>query len=105
LAANPRRYDIAYSIFGAVWFTKPDLLLPLIHQALIPGGVLAFSQLPANDNPPAPHQQIIQHHLPVARWEALLTDAGFGQVDCQLIPAPSENGTGTVLIRAIAMSS
>lgn len=102
LAANPRRYDIAYSIFGAVWFTSPDLLLPLIHQALTPDGVLAFSQLPANDNPPPPHQQIVQHHLPVTRWEELLTAAGFGQIDSRLIPAPPENEIGTVLIRAIA---
>ena len=102
LAGNPRRYDIAYSIFGAVWFTDPDLLLPLIHQALTPAGILAFSQLPTSDNPPPPQQQIIQYHLPITRWEALLTAAGFEQIHGQLIPAPSEKETGTVLIRAVA---
>ncbi|GGV13941.1 hypothetical protein [Streptomyces spectabilis] len=28
---------------GAVWFTDPDRLLPLIARRLAPGGVLAFA--------------------------------------------------------------
>lgn len=36
-------YDAIYSIFGAVWFTDPEKLLPLIAQRLNPGGVLVFS--------------------------------------------------------------
>ncbi|TDV56435.1 class I SAM-dependent methyltransferase [Actinophytocola oryzae] len=103
LAANPGRYDIAYSIFGAVWFTEPEVLLPLVRQALTPGGILAFSQLPADDTPPPPHQQITRQHLPVSRWRAVLTAAGFGRIDCELIPPPAENETGTVLIRAVAV--
>lgn len=31
LAAKPGEYDIVYSIFGAVWFTDPQLLLPVIR--------------------------------------------------------------------------
>lgn len=102
LATRPGRYDVAYSIFGAVWFTDPDLLLPLIRQALTPGGVLAFSQLPASDDPPPPQRRIVQHHLPVEQWEALLTAAGFDQIHSRLIPAPSADETGTVLVRAVA---
>ena len=101
LAAFPGRYDVAYSIFGAVWFTDPELLLPLIHRALTPGGVLAFSHSPVSGN--APHQWITQHHLSVDRWEALLTAAGFGQIQSQLIPAPSAGKAGTHLIRATAI--
>jgi SAM-dependent methyltransferase len=47
LAGSEDAYDAAYSIFGAVWFTDPARLLPLVRQRLNPGGVLAFSQPPA----------------------------------------------------------
>lgn len=102
LAANPGRYDVAYSIFGAVWFTDPELLLPLIHRALIPGGVLAFSQPPAGDEPSPPQQWITQYHLSLGRWEELLTVAGFDQIHSRLIPAPLADKAGTQLIRALA---
>lgn len=102
LAAHPRRYDVVYSIFGAVWFTDPDVLLPLVRQALTPGGVFAFSHLPCGDDLPPPHGMITRYHLPAARWEALLVAAGFGRIDCRVVPGPSEGETGTVLIRAVA---
>lgn len=37
-------YDGVYSVYGAVWFTDPALLLPAIRERLRPGGVLVFSQ-------------------------------------------------------------
>ena len=102
LAANPGCYDIAYSIFGAVWFTDPEVLLPLIHQALTPGGVLAFSHPPARDQPTTPHHKLTQYHLPVDRWEAMLSAVGFDRIYSRLIPAPSPGEPGTQLFRAIA---
>jgi SAM-dependent methyltransferase len=102
LAANPGRYDVAYSIFGAVWFTDPELLLPLIRRTLTPGGVLAFSQPPADDSPPPAQQWITQYHLPIDQWEAMLTAVGFEQIHSQLIPAPSTDAVGTQLVRAVA---
>jgi SAM-dependent methyltransferase len=100
LAANRRRYDIVYSIFGAVWFTDPEILLPLIHQALVPGGVLAFSHLPPSDAPPPTQQKITRHHLPIGRWEELLAAEGFDHIHGELIAAPAPNDVSTMLIRA-----
>lgn len=36
-------YDAVYSVWGAVWFTDPEQLLPLVLKRLAPGGVFAFS--------------------------------------------------------------
>lgn len=45
--------DAIYSRFGAVWFTDPDELLPLIASRLRPGGRFVFSHLtPATQHPP-----------------------------------------------------
>lgn len=46
LAAVEGEFDAVYSVFGAVWFTDPEILLPLIAKRLRPGGVLAFSHHP-----------------------------------------------------------
>ncbi|WP_211215387.1 hypothetical protein [Actinoalloteichus spitiensis] len=39
------------SIFGAVWFTDPDTLMPLVREWMILGGVLAFSPREARNHP------------------------------------------------------
>ncbi|GAA3968155.1 hypothetical protein GCM10022384_19480 [Streptomyces marokkonensis] len=38
--------DVVLSIFGPVWFTDPEQLLPLIRKRLSPDGVLVFSHKP-----------------------------------------------------------
>ncbi|MEU2558399.1 methyltransferase domain-containing protein [Streptomyces longispororuber] len=45
LSCTPTVFDAVYSVWGAVWFTDPDRLLPLIARRLAPGGVLAFAHL------------------------------------------------------------
>lgn len=47
LRGSDETWDAVYSVFGAIWFTDPLKLLPLIASRLNPGGVLAFSQPPA----------------------------------------------------------
>jgi SAM-dependent methyltransferase len=101
LTASPATYDIVYSIFGAIWFTDPDSLLPVIHHALVPGGILAFSHLPASDTPPPADRLITQHHLPIGQWENLLRSNGFSQVAIEIIPAPAADKPGTLLVRAV----
>ncbi|MGW0826061.1 hypothetical protein [Streptomyces sp. NPDC002845] len=38
LAADTTVYDAIYSVWGAVWFTDPEHLFPLIAQRLTPVG-------------------------------------------------------------------
>lgn len=44
LSATSDTFDAVYSVFGAVWFTDPEALLPVVMARLRPGGVFAFSQ-------------------------------------------------------------
>lgn len=100
LASAPSTYDVVYSIFGAVWFTDPEVLLPLIRDSLTAGGVLAFSHLPAGDDPPPRDRLITRYELPVPRWEHLLGASGFADVASQIVAAPTPSKPGTLLIRA-----
>jgi hypothetical protein len=46
-AAADQRWDAIYSIWGSLWFTDPDQLLPLVLQHQRPSGRLVFSHAPA----------------------------------------------------------
>ncbi|MGI5340725.1 class I SAM-dependent methyltransferase [Streptomyces sp. CA-181903] len=43
LGSEATEYDAICSVWGAVWFTDPDRLLPLVTKRLTPGGVFVFS--------------------------------------------------------------
>lgn len=100
LTRESSAFDVVYSIFGAVWFTDPDLLLPLVRDRMTPGGVFAFSHLPAVDDEPKPGRLITKVNLPAERWQAKLADAGFGGVTAEVVPAPMPGKPGTMLITA-----
>lgn len=108
-------FDAVFSVFGAAWFSDPGLLLPLVHGALKPGGVFAFSQRPpvegcygcqASYIPRGPEED----PAVVKRWDyrpdtwcSLLGEHGFPEVNATVVPAPG-NGTrttGTLLVRAV----
>lgn len=38
LTGTGQRWDAVYSVWGAAWFTDPDVLFPLVHDRLEPGG-------------------------------------------------------------------
>ncbi|WP_327596121.1 class I SAM-dependent methyltransferase [Streptomyces chartreusis] len=38
LQSGGEPFDAAYSVYGAVWFTDPGLLLPVLRERLRPGG-------------------------------------------------------------------
>lgn len=115
LEENGEQFNAVFSVFGAVWFTDPEALLPLIWKRLIPGGVLAFSQRPPvegcygcqasyitqseNEDP-----LVVKRwdHEP-ERWEQILTEHGFTAVTAHVLPAPVGPRTiGTLLVRAYA---
>jgi SAM-dependent methyltransferase len=100
LAANPGAYDIAYSIFGAVWFTDPQLLLPAVHDALASRGLLAFSHLAASNAPKRTDRLITKHDLSIPRWHRVLEAAGFHDVTAEIIAGPADDQQGTLLVRA-----
>jgi SAM-dependent methyltransferase len=100
LVVNRSEYDVVYSIFGAVWFTEPRLLLPVIHDAMAPGGVLAFSHLPIGDTPEPTDRLITKQHLSIPQWRQALDTAGFDSIVGEIIPAPTADKPGTLLIRA-----
>lgn len=106
-------YDAMFSVFGAVWFTDPALLLPAIRRRLRPGGVFAFSQRPPIEGCYGCQASYINRSededpLVVKRWDyepdrwvELLTGHGFSAVSARVLPAPPGPRTvGTLLVRA-----
>lgn len=99
LSTQHRGHDIILSIFGAVDFTPPETLLPLITTRLNRGGLLAFSTA-------HPHQSLPQQ-LPVGRnelstpltrplrsprgWTNVLTKQGLHVQHQQLMTAPGDD--------------
>ncbi|WP_344969725.1 class I SAM-dependent methyltransferase [Salinactinospora qingdaonensis] len=106
-----RQWDAIYSIWGALWFTDPDVLLPLVHERLIPGGRLVFSHAP-----PVPGAYGVQgmyadgfrgRQVWVYRWAyepegwaALLRKHGYTGIEARVEPAPQPDLLGTLIATA-----
>ncbi|SDO49155.1 class I SAM-dependent methyltransferase [Lentzea jiangxiensis] len=102
LATTTTTFDIVYSIFGAVWFTDPEILFPLVRKRVSDEGIFAFSHPPASPQEYKPGQVIRQWHLAPTRWTDLLTDTGFADAAAEVIDAPEPGKPGTVLVYASA---
>lgn len=111
LAGDEETYDAVYSIFGAVWFTDPARLFPLIRQRLNSGGVLAFSQPPAIPGAYGPQGMYkggfagpamftYRYSYTPRKWTNLLRNAGFGDIGIQVLDAPTPGHIGTLIARA-----
>ncbi|MBY8341633.1 class I SAM-dependent methyltransferase [Streptomyces spinosirectus] len=110
---DEERFDAIYSVWGALWFTDPERLLPLVRQCLAPRGVLAFSNAPA-----VPGSYGVQgmygagfkgRRLWIYRWAytpedwtEILERHGFVDVDAQVLEAPDPENVGTLIVRARA---
>ncbi|MFH8588292.1 class I SAM-dependent DNA methyltransferase [Streptomyces celluloflavus] len=112
LSSTKETYDAVYSIFGAVWFTDPAKLFPLIAERLNPGGVLAFSQPPAIPGAYGPQGMYkggfagramysYRYSYTPWKWESLLLKAGFKGADVQILDAPEQDHIGTLIARAV----
>ncbi|MFX4291111.1 class I SAM-dependent methyltransferase [Streptomyces bohaiensis] len=115
LRASPGTYAAVYSVFGAVYFSDPAILLPAIRSALVPGGRLVFSQRPAVEGCYGAQASLIQRGpdedpAVVRRWDhehgtwiGLLRAAGFVRARAEILPAPPDSGRteGTLLVRAL----
>lgn len=109
LVTTDQRFDCAYSVFGAVSFVDPHVLLPLVRRRLTPHGRLIFSvRHPECDGggPPPQDGRVIQHRLPTTgavvrrfefgrtAWLGVLSSYGL-QIDQMLdIPAPAQHSRG-----------
>ncbi|MFG2690003.1 class I SAM-dependent methyltransferase [Streptomyces sp. NPDC048405] len=106
-------FAAVYSVYGAVWFTDPALLLPAIRERLRPGGRLLFSQRPPVEGCYGCQASYIprgadEDPLVVKRWdyepdawECLLKAHGYTDVDASVLSAPTgRQTTGTLIVRA-----
>ncbi|MER6352358.1 class I SAM-dependent methyltransferase [Streptomyces sp. NPDC001634] len=110
-----RRWDVIYSTWGAVWFTDPEDLFPLVAKRLASGGLFAFSH-----REPIAGQYGAQKmggkwlegretELTVHRWQYtaqqwadILKRHGFTDVQAQVLPNPDPGALGTLLVQARA---
>jgi SAM-dependent methyltransferase len=107
------RWDAIFSVWAAVWFSDPKVLLPLIHQRLSPGGRLVFCHSePPPDSDGAQgiyvngfrvlRAWLYRWAYPPATWARMLTDGGFSKVDVWIEPAPQPGQVGTLIATAQA---
>jgi SAM-dependent methyltransferase len=100
LATTATSFDVIYSIFGAVWFTEPTVLLPLVRQRVAQDGIFAFSHLPPSGSASKPGQLIKKWELAAEDWVRLLAEVGFDPVTATMVPPPAPDRSGTLLVRA-----
>lgn len=92
LSTTKSTYECVYSVFGALSFADPSMLLPLVRRRLVSGGSLCFSvRHPEwNDSGPPSSQEsrVVAHRLPTgtvvrrfeldrSTWSTALRRAGF----------------------------
>lgn len=104
-------YDAIYSIFGAVWFTDPVRLLPLVAKRLNPGGVLVFAHPPAIPGAYGPQGMYkggfagkamftYRYSYTPRKWLGLLRKSGFAHAEAEVLDAPEPGHIGTLVVRA-----
>ncbi|MCB5180558.1 class I SAM-dependent methyltransferase [Streptomyces antimicrobicus] len=112
LDAADETYDVVLSVFGAHWFTDPELLLPAIRRKPGRDGVVILARaspqsglaqpdgrwLSAPREPPA--RTVLRWEGEACQWAAALIEAGFHDVSSRTVVAPSPDRVDTVLIRA-----
>lgn len=111
LTATDETYDAVYSIFGAVWFTDPARLFPLVRRRLNSGGRFVFSQPPAIPGAYGPQGMYkggfagpamftYRYSYTPRKWKNLLRHAGFADVHAQILDAPQTGHIGTLIASA-----
>ncbi|GAA2714805.1 MULTISPECIES: methyltransferase domain-containing protein [Streptomyces] len=113
LVTEATEYDAIYSMWGAVWFTDPEELLPLVAKRLAPGGVFVFSHAEPGPDAHGPQQMrgkwlegrqreltVLRWQYTPGRWGDLLKGSGFTEVDARIVAPPGDEPLGTLLVRA-----
>ncbi|MFD4990049.1 class I SAM-dependent methyltransferase [Streptomyces sp. NPDC058374] len=113
LSHHEGTYDAVFSVFGAVWFTDPGRLFPLVRARLNPGGRFVFSHPPAVPGAYGPQGMYkggfagpamftYRYSFRPAVWERLLLAAGFATASATVLDAPTPGHIGTLLVQARA---
>lgn len=108
LAESAQHWEAIYSVWGAVWFTDPHVLLPLVHQRLAPGGRLVFSHaepVPGSHGPQGMYgggfrgRRVWLHQWAAQpqEWVDLLRTTGFRYARVWVQPAPEADHVGTLI--------
>ncbi|MFD4830875.1 class I SAM-dependent methyltransferase [Streptomyces uncialis] len=104
-------YDAVYSVWGAVWFTDPEQLIPLVLERLSPGGMFAFSHAAPDGSVYGPQRMggrwledrddlvVTRWQYPPRAWVDMLQRHGFVNLDAQVVAAPEPDGRDTLLVR------
>ncbi|MBV9162980.1 MAG: class I SAM-dependent methyltransferase [Pseudonocardiales bacterium] len=111
LADADEQWDAIYSIWGALWFTDPQLLLPAVHDRLTPGGKLVFSHAPAvpgsygiqgmyGNGFNGRQVWIYRWAYEPSTWADLLHEHGFVDIHARIEPAPHPDNVGTLFVEA-----
>ncbi|MDI1466293.1 class I SAM-dependent methyltransferase [Catellatospora sp. KI3] len=95
LEAGDEPFDAMYSVFGALWFIDPELMLPAVHRRL--RGTLAFSWTHMNAA-----TAVARWDFEPEEWAGRLAEHGFGEIEYRVIerPASTDRGHPTFLVRA-----
>ncbi|MEU3786259.1 class I SAM-dependent methyltransferase [Streptomyces sp900129855] len=111
LRETDEAYDTVFSIWGAVWFTDPEELFPLVAKRLRPGGVFAFAhgetphhlhgRQPMHGKGPEGTKMTVDRwcHSPEV-WADYARRHGFTAVRAECLPAPGGKGLGTIILTA-----
>ncbi|MEU8571224.1 class I SAM-dependent methyltransferase [Streptomyces pathocidini] len=113
LTGTEASYDAVYSLWGAVWYTDPDELVPLVARRLSPGGVFAFAQAEPIEGYYGPQAMygngVAGTKLTVLRWSYtpdmwadILKRNGLTAIDAFVLPGPVPEAVGTLMVRAQA---
>lgn len=113
LVTEATEYDAIYSMWGAVWFTDPEQLLPLVAKRLAPAGVFVFSHAEPGSDAYGPQRMrgkwlegrqreltVLRWQYPPRTWADLLKRSGFTDIDARVVPPPGDETLGTLLVRA-----
>ncbi|WP_242454792.1 class I SAM-dependent methyltransferase [Bailinhaonella thermotolerans] len=113
LADTAQRWEAIYSIWGAVWFSDPARLLPLVRARLAPGGRFVFSHAPAvpgcygpqgmygsgfRSRPVWVRRWAYEPHV----WADVLAGHDFTEIEAWIEPAPDPALLGTLIVTARA---
>jgi SAM-dependent methyltransferase len=115
LDGDVRQWDAIYSTWGAVWFTDPEDLFPLVAKRLAPDGVFAFShrepivgQYGAQEmggkwlEGRETELTVYRWQYTAAQWSDILKRHGFTNVRAELLAHPDPKELGTLIIQATA---
>ncbi|MEU7723724.1 class I SAM-dependent methyltransferase [Streptomyces sp. NPDC040724] len=101
-------FDAVFSVFGAHWFTDPDLLLPRIRARLREGGIVALAHVPPEEHADPGLYASAPDGRTVLRWEGesvhwayALQYHGFERPAVTAIEPPyGSGGVRTIVITA-----